>query len=423
MNAGVPTEMPNSKMPLTLLLDLDDTLLDTDMSAFLPSYYGSLSRHLAPLVAPDAMLDALRSGVDLMQANRDPAKTLRQVFEEHFYPKLGLSEEVLRGAIDDFYSRVFPGLGEISQPAPGGRDLVDWAVGAGHQVVIATDPLLPLKATEERVRWAGIDPGSLTLISSFDSFHFSKSHVAYFAELLGRLGWPDEPILMVGNDLQRDIIPAQALGLQTFRVSARSVAQPGNGGSAPAHSSAVEGSLFGLLERLRTTSLSPYVASFHARAAVLSALRAAPAALHGLTMGLPEDAWKIEPSPKEWAMIELVCHLRDTEREVHSEQIETLIQAAAPFVSRPDAAVWAKQRRYLSEDGPEAVQDFVAARVAALNRLESLPEAAWAKPARHAIFGPTNFGEVIRFMADHDRMHLQQAWSILRQVRASAHRR
>jgi len=84
--------------------------------------------------------------------------------------------------------------------------------------------------------------------------------------------------------------------------------------------------------------------------------------------------------------------------------------------------VWAKQRRYLSEDGPGAVRDFVAARVAALSRLESLPADVWTKPARHAIFGPTNFLEVVGFMADHDRMHLQQAWSILHLVEAPAHR-
>jgi hypothetical protein len=51
-------------------------------------------------------------------------------------------------------------------------------------------------------------------------------------------------------------------------------------------------------------------------------------------------------------MIELVCHLRDTEREVHAIQIDTLLATEDPFVARPDAAYWAKQRRYHGEDGP-----------------------------------------------------------------------
>jgi hypothetical protein len=38
----------------------------------------------------------------------------------------------------------------------------------------------------------------------------------------------------------------------------------------------------------------------------------------------------------------------------------------------------------------------------------------WSREARHAIFGPTNFMEIVGFMADHDRMHIQQAWNILK---------
>jgi hypothetical protein len=39
---------------------------------------------------------------------------------------------------------------------------------------------------------------------------------------------------------------------------------------------------------------------------------------------------------------------------------------------------------------------------------------AWERKARHAIFGPTNFLEIISFIADHDRMHIQQAWRTLK---------
>ena len=158
------------------------------------------------------------------------------------------------------------------------------------------------------------------------------------------------------------------------------------------------------------------------RTAILAVLRATPAVLQGLTTALSDDAWRAERSDAEWAMIELVCHLRDTEREVHAEQLRALIEMPAPFVARPDAAVWAKQRRYLAEDGPRAIREFLAARMALLNELEWLSDASWNKTARHAIFGPSTFQEVIGFMADHDRLHLQQAWGILHPAGATAHR-
>jgi len=49
-----------------------------------------------------------------------------------------------------------------------------------------------------------------------------------------------------------------------------------------------------------------------------------------------------------------------------------------------------------------------------LMKLKGLTDAVWKQKARHAIFGPTHFREVIGFMADHDRMHIQQAWNILK---------
>jgi hypothetical protein len=42
----------------------------------------------------------------------------------------------------------------------------------------------------------------------------------------------------------------------------------------------------------------------------------------------------------------------------------------------------------------------------------------WSRKARHAIFGPTNFLEVLSFVTDHDRLHVQQAWKTLQSIQA-----
>ena len=107
----------------------------------------------------------------------------------------------------------------------------------------------------------------------------------------------------------------------------------------------------------------------------------------------------------------------------HYWSLSFLVESDLPFVARPDAAVWAKQRRYVREDGPAAIRQFAAARTACLERLRSTSDKIWEKPARHAIFGPTNFQEVIGFMAEHDRLHLQQAWRTLHGQNEAAHRK
>ena len=64
-------------MMLTLLLDLDDTLLNTNINAFVPAYFQALSKQLAGRVSPEKMLPALMSGMRLMTESEDPSRTLQ----------------------------------------------------------------------------------------------------------------------------------------------------------------------------------------------------------------------------------------------------------------------------------------------------------------------------------------------------------
>jgi phosphoserine phosphatase len=138
-------------MPITLLLDLDDTLLETNMNAFIPAYFKALSAALAEKVAPEVMIQALTGGTKAMMVNMDPAQTLREVFDAHFFPRLGLDRNTLQLAIDRFYDEIFPTLGTLTKPIPEAVRLVDWAFAQGHRVVIATNPFFPLKAVQHRL--------------------------------------------------------------------------------------------------------------------------------------------------------------------------------------------------------------------------------------------------------------------------------
>lgn len=393
-------------MRLTLLLDLDDTLLDTNMDVFVPAYFQALAKHLKDYVKPDVMLQALMSGTQRMLDSDDPLHTLQEIFDADFYPKLGIPKEQLIGAIDYFYDNVFPTLGIVTGRRPGAKELVDQALARGFRVAIATDPVFPRKATYHRIRWAGFEPERFDLISSYETFHFTKSHPAYYAEVLGRLGWPDGPVLMVGNDEERDLVSAQKLGLPTYHIIESS--------EATVNAADQRGDLAQLATWLNSADFTTLEPSFGTSQAVSSILAATPGILDSMTAGLNVDGWSHAPTAEDWSMTELVCHLRDTEREVHHMQIEVLLKEPQPFVPRPDTAVWASQRDYQSEEGRAALKDYGLARVETLSQLTGLGEDMWRRAARHAIFGPTNFMEVVGFMGDHDRLHVQQSWNLIK---------
>lgn len=395
-------------MSLTLLLDLDDTLLDTNLSAFVPAYFQALSQHLEGYVTSDLMLPALMAGTNRMIESEDPEYTLEEVFDADFYTRLGASKQALAPIFEDFYDNVFPLLSPHTHQRPEAVPLIEWALSCGYRVAIATDPFFPRKATYHRLRWAGLDPERFELISTFEHFHFSKTHPAYYAEVLGRMGWPEGPVLVVGNDVDRDLIPANKLGLKTFFVD-------GESGSGPEFE-AGGGSLADLRQWLESINLSTLEPSFKSREAVLAIMVSTPAVLSSLCALLSDEQWRIEPTPEDWAMNELICHLRDTEREIHQMQLNLMVEKEGAFIPRPESGVWASEREYLNIDGKSALIEFTQARVDNLKRLKGLDEKIWRRGARHAIFGPTNFLEVVGFIADHDRLHVQQAWKTLKML-------
>ena len=90
-------------------------------------------------------------------------------------------------------------------------------------------PLFPKTATLQRLSWAGflLQEYPFELVSTYEDFHFAKPQPAYFMEVMARIGWPEDGIVVVvGDNLERDILPAIKLGLPAFWVHSGSIADP-----------------------------------------------------------------------------------------------------------------------------------------------------------------------------------------------------
>jgi FMN phosphatase YigB (HAD superfamily) len=393
-------------MPITLLLDLDDTLLDTNMDAFIPAYFKALSGALVDLVKPELMLQALVGGTQAMMVNTDPALSLREVFDAHFFPKLGMDRNTLQERIDRFYDEVFPTIGSLTHQVPEAIRLVDWAFAQGHRVAIATNPLFPLRAIQHRLRWAGLPPEKypFALVTSYENFHFTKETVAYYPEVMAQLGWPEDPVIMVGDDIEREVKPTQAAGLPVFWVrKSDEISEP---------ATVPQGKLESLRGYLENTASETLKLAFGTPKALLACLRSTPAALATLTASLSAEAWAHRPAPDEWCLTEIVCHLRDVEREVNLPRIRKVLAEENPFLAGEVTDTWVKERQSAKQDGRQALSEFMTARKEALGLLAGL-ENEWSRTARHAIFGPTTLQELSDFSAGHDRAHIQQVWKTI----------
>ena len=404
-------------MNLTLLLDLDDTLLDSNMDTFIPAYFQALSGFLKEHVPPDLMISALMVGTRKMMASNDPSQTLQQVFDSEFFPRLGIERQELQPVIDRFYDEVFPTLEYLTKPRPEAVAFVEWALSQGIRLAVATNPLFPLAAIHHRMRWAGLAPEKVPfeVVSSYESFHFCKPNPAYFAEVLGRMGWPDTHILMVGDDTGLDLQGCEVLGLPVYWVNDAGEQVPDG------IMVAGRGSIGVLRTWLEGTDLSMLEPAFSNPKALIALMLAAPAAISGLLPSLskpgqtPGTDVKRRPESKEWSLTEILCHLRDSETDLNQPNLQKILDEKDPFLPAHPTDDWAGERAYNQQDATLALQAFTDARKQTVELLQGL-NAEWQYKARDTIFGPTNLQEMVGFMVEHDRLHIRQIKATIEQL-------
>ncbi len=130
--------------------------------------------------------------------------------------------------------------------------------------------------------------------------------------------------------------------------------------------------------------------------------------LRELTAKLGSDGWLYRPSPDEWSVTEIICHLRDVDREIHLPRLHSLIIEKEPFMPGVVSDDWAIERDYQAQDGQTALAALAATRAELLDLLPPAGSPIWQRRGRHTFFGPTSFLELVCLALEHDILHLTQ---------------
>lgn len=198
-----------------VLFDLDGTLLPLDVETFLGKYTSALGAKVARVTDPRAFIKQLLYATERMLEDRNPATTNQEVFWDHFLPGIKAPHEELLPLLDEFYAKDFSHLGNDIPCDGKAAALIARLKEKGFRLVVATNAVFPAPAVVERMRWASLDPKDFELITTFENMHFCKPHLEYYQEILERLGEKPENCIMVGNDVEEDMV-AGKLGIKTF---------------------------------------------------------------------------------------------------------------------------------------------------------------------------------------------------------------
>lgn len=201
----------------TILFDLDGTLLPMDLDEFTYHYFSAICNKCASVIDPEYLPKAIWASTQMMMKNLDKNKTNMEVFMEDFSTRIDTNMKDLIPMIDEFYHDDFKNLKFATKPTELVIDIVEILKEKGYKLVVATNPLFPRQAILHRIEWTGLKNEDFLLITDYESSHFCKPNLEYFEEILSIIEKKPEECLMVGNDVQEDLVSSK-LGLKTFLI-------------------------------------------------------------------------------------------------------------------------------------------------------------------------------------------------------------
>ena len=143
------------------------------------------------------------------------------------------------------------------------------------------------------------------------------------------------------------------------------------------------------------------------RAEVLKTLEAGPLILRRLVRDLPDETVRRRPAAGEWAIVEVVAHLADTEERT-LDRTRRMLDEQEPFLEPYDPDALALERAYLGMDLAAELDRFEALRAEQASLLAGLGDPGWQRSGEHGEHGRITVQQLASHTAGEDADHFAQ---------------
>lgn len=205
-----------------VLFDLDGTLLEMDEDKFTKIYLSSLFKKC--FYDEDISFENFQKYMflslkQMINDDRFDITNYNKFFEifGKYCPQIKFPSIINK--IEDYYSSESFDACRIATKS---NDLVIEFIKLlkekNIKIAICTNPFFPSTAIKKRVQWAGLNIDDFEFITYSENYHYIKPNIKYYKEVLEHLNYKPDEILMVGNDMEEDMIASQ-LGINTFLIT------------------------------------------------------------------------------------------------------------------------------------------------------------------------------------------------------------
>lgn len=148
------------------------------------------------------------------------------------------------------------------------------------------------------------------------------------------------------------------------------------------------------------------------RQEIQKTLRATPVVLRALVNGVEDTQLRRRPAPGEWAIIEVVGHLADTEERALG-LVRRMLAEENPELAPFDQEALAEERRYLDLDLDHELVRLEQLRRDHMTVLEALDGPGWERTGRHGEHGELTVELYETHVAAEEVDHLAQIARLL----------
>ena len=162
------------------------------------------------------IVTAVGCGIESMKKN-DGKQSNELVYWQAFEQACGYKRAELEPLFFEFYRTDYARIGDDYVPDENMKELVHLLEAKGYQLIVATNPLVPQIANQQRVLWSGTGDVNWLEITSFENYSSAKPNVRFYQEICKRFRLEPQECLMVGNSI-RDDGAAQELGMEFYLI-------------------------------------------------------------------------------------------------------------------------------------------------------------------------------------------------------------
>ena len=197
-----------------ILFDIDNTLILFDEAKYFRNYLSRICPTFADIMPVETFQTRLVSATQALLKNNGEmsnAEYYMNAFSGGFEDR---REEFWKRFMKFYETEYDQFQGLVSVPE-GVRKTFLRLQEKNLKLVIASNPMFPLKIQVKRLSWAGIGDLDFDLVTHIENMSYCKPRLEYYQEICRKINEPPEACLMVGNDPLNDMIVAK-IGMKTY---------------------------------------------------------------------------------------------------------------------------------------------------------------------------------------------------------------